>query len=137
MILQSTLRAKMRTVISAGQKRPLDAANVHLCRGGDGGGADHALEGGNLDLALSRMMGYAVLGFAGDGDDLVFDGPVECDSFRFERRGGRNVLTFGMRAAAAGGEEDDCDKPGPEAEKTLRAIEAGHLPARSMRSTTT
>ena len=92
-------------------------------RGGDGG-ADQALEGGNLDLALSRLRGYMVLGFARDGDDLVFDGPVECDSFRFERHGGRNVLTFGMRAAGGRG-DDDYEKPSPEVEKTLQSIESG------------
>ena len=96
--------------------------------GGDGGGADRALEGGNLDLALSRVRGYEVLGFARDGDDLVFDGPVECDSFRFEGRGGRSVLTFGMRAAAAGGgEKDDCDEPGPEAEKNAPGHRGGDV----------
>lgn len=41
--------------------------------GGDSG-ADRALEGANLDLALSRVRGYTVLGFARDGDALVFDG---------------------------------------------------------------
>ena len=49
---------------------------------------------------------------------------LECDSFRFERHGGRDVLTFGMRAAGGGG-EDGHEKPSPEVEKTLRSIESG------------
>ena len=92
---------------------------------GGGGGEDQALDGANLDLALSRARGYAVLGFSRERAEgaLVLDRFVECDSLCFEKCGGRNVIVFRMRVV--GGGACDCEGPSPEVERALQSIEAG------------
>lgn len=91
---------------------------------GGGGDEDQALDGANLDLALSRARRYAVLGFSRESEEaLVLDRVVECDSLCFEKCGGRSVIVFRMRVV--GGGACDCEGPSPEVERALQSIEAG------------
>lgn len=87
--------------------------------------ADHALDGANLDLALSKSRGYAVLYFTREGRVLVFGKVLECDSVSFEKRGGRTVVVFKMRVV--GDRPIAYERLNPEIESALRAIEAGTL----------
>ena len=91
---------------------------------GGGGEEDQVLDGANLDLALSKARGYAVLGFSREGEGaLVLDRVVECDSLCFERGGSRNVIVFRMRVVDSGA--SDYERPSPEVERALQSIEAG------------
>ena len=116
--------------LGGGDTRGGSVGDIVRYAGQDLGGeaeADQVLDGTNLDLALSKARGYAVLGFSreeGEGEGaLVLDRVVECDSLCFERGGGRNVIVFKMRVVddGAGG----YDRPGPEVERALQSIEAG------------
>ena len=94
-------------------------------RRGGGREADQALDGANLDLALSKARGYTVLYFTREGSTLVFGKVLECDSISFEKNGKRNVIVFRMRVVG--------DKPivyerlNPEIERALQSIEEGTL----------
>ena len=91
-------------------------------RGGDKG-ADQALDGANLDLALSKARGYTVLYFTREGSVLAFSKVLECDSVCFEKRGGRTVVVFRMRVVGA--MPVVYERLSPEVERTLRDVEAG------------
>ena len=93
-------------------------------RRGGGGEADQALDGANLDLALSKARGYTVLYFTRKGADLVFDKFVECVSICFEKMGGRNVVVFKL---VVDDEAGGYKKFNPEVEGILESIESGTL----------
>ena len=92
-------------------------------RGGGGEGADQALDGANLDLALSKSRGHTVLYFTMEGNALVFGRVLECDSVCFEKRGGRTVVVFRMRIV--GDKPVDYERLNPEVERDLQDMEAG------------
>ena len=94
----------------------------HDLRGGDKG-ADQALDGANLDLALSKARGYTVLYFARVRSALVFNKVLECDSVCFEKRGVRTAAVFRMRVVAD--MPVDYERLNPEIESSLREIENG------------
>ena len=91
-------------------------------RGGDKG-TDQALDGANLDLALSKSRGHTVLYFTREGNALVFGKVLECDSVSFEKRSGRTVVVFRMRVV--GDKPVDYERLNPEVERDLQDMEAG------------
>lgn len=93
-------------------------------RGGGEEEEDQALDGANLDLALSKARGYMVLYFTREGADLVFDKVVKCDSICFEKRGDRNVVVFKL---VVDDEAGGYKKFNPEVEGILESIESGTL----------
>ena len=94
-------------------------------RRGGGKEADQALDGANLDLALSKPRGYTVLYFVRVGSALVFNKVLECDSVCFEKRGVRTAAVFRMRVVAD--MPVDYERLNPEIERALRSIEEGTL----------
>ena len=92
---------------------------------GRGEESDQALDGANLDLAVSKARGYTVLYFTREGSALVFGKVLECNSISFEKNGKHSVIVFRMRVVG--------DKPivyerlNPEIERALQSIEEGTL----------
>ena len=106
-----------------GDSRDGDMA-VYVGRDRRGGRrADQSTDGGGPDLPLLEAGGHAVLDFARDGGMLVMDRVAECDSLSLEKRGGRDVAVFKVRAVD--GEAWDGEELNPEAEKALQSIESG------------
>ena len=97
---------------------------VYMGQDGRGrGDADRASNGDSPCAALENAKGYAVLDFAREGGALVLGRVAECDSLRIEKRGGRDVAVFRMRAA--GGEAGGSERLNPEVERDIRSIESG------------
>ena len=76
--------------------------------------ADPSTGGGGPDLSLLEAGGYAVLDFAREGGMLVLDRVAECGSLSLEKRDGRDVAVFKVRAA--GFLKGECPECGNDAE---------------------
>ena len=85
--------------------------------------ANRPTDGGGPDMSLLEVGGYAVLDFAREGGMLVLDRVAECDSLSLEKRCGRDVAVFKVRAVD--GQACDDEELNPEAEGALQSIESG------------
>ena len=116
-----------RVVDGGGSYADIGVGDTILYTGQDRSGGDketdQALDGANLDLALSKARGHTVLYFTREGSALVFGKILECDSVCFEKRGGRTVVVFRMRVV--GDMPVVYERLDPEAERTLRDAETG------------
>ncbi len=106
-----------------GDSRDGDMA-VYVGRDRRGGRrADQSTDGGGPDLPLLDASGYAVLDFARDGGMLVLERVAEFGSLSLEKRDGRDVAVFKVRAVD--GEAWDGEELNPDAERPLQSIESG------------
>lgn len=81
---------------------------------------DQEMSGGNLALSHSKEEGYTVLYFTKEGDKMVFNSRVECDSHEFELETSwgeqpRAVIQFSLWPVK---------EVGPAQQKIVRSIEA-------------
>ena len=89
----------------------------------EGRRADEPADGRGPVPSLSGVEGYTVLDFAREGGLLVLGRVAECGSLSLERRGGRDVAVFKVRAVD--GEACDDGELNPEVERALQSIESG------------